>query len=396
MKITAKSWNNYIGKLAKVNQKAGIMMRKYVEAHGVENTKALMDYAMALIQKYGEGSAELACQMYDAMAELSGVVLPSAEPAEIVKYKEVAKMVNATKNSIDQLERGVERLVKKAGADTTLKNAERDNAEFAWIPHGDTCAYCLSLAAQGWRHVSLNTVGNGYAEHIHANCDCEYAVRFNKKTTVQGYDPDKYSEMFENAEGETQKEKINYIRRLNQHKGTKIEITSQAIEKVKQISIKGNTEENDILIQKAHKELLRIAKEENDSNEVAVLINLNKNETTMFVKGKRHEVDIYADTEIYHLLTMAPKQSLTLCHNHPGATDFSANDISVFMRHNTIKTMTIVTNKGNVRAISKSNEFQIAKASKLMENCMDKNDDDIEKSIEEFLKKCYSVGIVRQ
>lgn len=233
MKITAKSWNNYIGKLAKVNQKAGSMMRKYVEAHGVENTKALMDYAMALIQKYGEGSAELACQMYDAMAELSGVALPSAEPAEIVKYKEVAKMVNATKNSIDQLERGVERLVKKAGADTTLKNAERDNAEFAWIPHGDTCAYCLSLAAQGWRHVSMNTVGNGYAEHIHANCDCEYAVRFNKKTTVQGYDPDKYSEMFENAEGETQKEKINYIRRLNQHKGTKIEITSQAIEKVK-------------------------------------------------------------------------------------------------------------------------------------------------------------------
>lgn len=213
MKITAKSWSNYIGKLAKVNQKAGSLMRKYVETNGVENTKALMDYAMALVQRYGEGSAELACQMYDAMAELSGVSLPAAEPAEVVKYKEVAKMVNATKNSVDQIERGVERLVKKAGADTTLKNAERDNAEFAWIPHGDTCAYCLAIAAQGWRHVSLNTVGNGYGEHIHANCDCEYAVRFNKKTTVQGYDPDKYSEMFKNTEGNTEKDKINALRR---------------------------------------------------------------------------------------------------------------------------------------------------------------------------------------
>ncbi len=244
MKITAKSWNNYIGKLAKVNQKAGSMMRKYVEAHGVENTKALMNYAMALIQKYGEGSAELACQMYDAMAELSGVNLPSAEPAEIVKYKEVAKMVNATKSSIDQLERGVERLVKKAGADTTLKNAERDNAEFAWIPHGDTCAYCLALAAQGWRHVSLNTVGNGYGEHIHANCDCEYAVRFNKKTTVQGYDPDKYAKIFKEAEGSTEKEKINSLRRgqYQQKKENLLkEETTQVSSEILKFAKQGNT-----------------------------------------------------------------------------------------------------------------------------------------------------------
>ncbi len=213
MKITAKTWSNYIGKLARINQKAGTLMREYVERNGVDNTKALMDYAMALVQKYGEGSAELACQMYDAIAQLEGANLLAAEPADVVKYKEVAKMVNATKNNIDQIESGVARLVKKAGADTTLKNAERDNAEFAWIPHGDTCAYCLSLAAKGWRHISLNTVGNGYAEHIHAHCDCEYAVRFNKKSTVQGYDPEKYAKVFKDAEGSTEKEKINYIRR---------------------------------------------------------------------------------------------------------------------------------------------------------------------------------------
>lgn len=112
MQITAKSWSNYIGKLAKINQKAGSLMRRYVETNGIENTKALMDYAMALVQKYGEGSAELACQMYDTMAELSGVILPAAEPAEIVKYKEVAKMINSTRNSVDQMERGVNRLVK--------------------------------------------------------------------------------------------------------------------------------------------------------------------------------------------------------------------------------------------------------------------------------------------
>lgn len=203
--------------------------------------------------------------------------------------------------------------------------------------------------------------------------------------------------MYYSAEGKNPKEKINSLRRmLNQHKGTKINITSQAIEKVKLINIKGNSNENNIFIQKTHKELLKIAKEENNSDEVATLINLSNNERTSFVKGNRHEVDIYSNAEIYHLLRTAEKQSLTLCHNHPGATDFSANDISVFMRHNTIKTMTVVTNKGKVKAISKNDQFQVAEAAKLMKKCMNENNNKIEKCIEEFLKKCYSVGVIRQ
>lgn len=183
---------------------------------------------------------------------------------------------------------------------------------------------------------------------------------------------------------------------LNQHKGTKIKITSQAIEKVKLVNIKGNSNRNNILMQKIHKELLQFAKEENNSNEVATLINLNNSDRTSFVKGNRHEVDIYSNAEIYHLLMTAEKQSLTLCHNHPGATDFSANDISVFMRHNTIKTMTIVTNKGKVKSISKDDKFQLAEASKLMKKCMIENNNNLEKGIEDFLKKCYSIGVIRQ
>lgn len=52
------------------------------------------------------------------------------------------------------MQRGVSRLVKRAGADTTLKNAQRDGAEFAWVPHGDSCAFCLTLASRGWQRAS--------------------------------------------------------------------------------------------------------------------------------------------------------------------------------------------------------------------------------------------------
>ena len=37
---------------------------------------------------------------------------------------------------------------------------------------------------------------------FHANCDCEYAIRFNSRTTVAGCDPDKYLRQYENAGGD--------------------------------------------------------------------------------------------------------------------------------------------------------------------------------------------------
>ena len=148
--------------------------------------------------------------MYDALAAADGVPVPPAEPAEPASYREVAKMVNATKDSPPQLQRGVSRLVKRAGADTTLQNAKRDGAEFAWIPHGDTCAFCLTLASRGWQRASANVLKGDHAEHIHANCDCEFAIRFSSGTNVAGYDPEKYLQKYRDAGGD-----INAMRRVN-------------------------------------------------------------------------------------------------------------------------------------------------------------------------------------
>ena len=210
MKITEKAWIEYINRLSQVNRKAGTLMRQYIEQHGTDNTDALITYAAALVNKYGEGCAELACQMYDAVADASGVIVPAAEPAEIAGDSEIAKMVYGTKKSSPLLESGVSRLVKQAGADTTLKNALRDGAEWAWVPHGDTCAFCITLASRGWQRASDKALKGGHAQHIHANCDCEYAIRFNANTTVAGYDPEKYLQQYENAGGD-----INAMRRAN-------------------------------------------------------------------------------------------------------------------------------------------------------------------------------------
>ena len=210
MRITATAWAAYTQQLAKLNKKAGQLMADYIAAHGTRDTDALIAYAYALVTKYGEGSAELACQMYDALAAAAKAGVPAAEPAQPASYGEVARMVQATKASQPQMQQGVSRLVKCAGADTTLKNALRDGAEFAWIPQGDTCAFCLTLASRGWQKASQAAIKGGHAEHIHANCDCEYAIRFDGASTVAGYDPEKYLKQYRDAGSD-----VNALRRVN-------------------------------------------------------------------------------------------------------------------------------------------------------------------------------------
>lgn len=197
--------------------------------NGRETRRSIIDYAFALATKYGEGAGEIACQMYDAVGVASGASVPLAEPAATATYGEVAKTVNGVLLRTSQppmLGSAVGRLVKMSGVDTTMQNAIRDGAEWAWIPSGDSCPFCRMLASNGWRRASKNAIKNGHAEHIHANCDCTYAIRFGETSTVEGYDPDALYEEYQRAEGHTTKEIVNSMRRED-YKKNKNEINAQ-------------------------------------------------------------------------------------------------------------------------------------------------------------------------
>ena len=212
MYISTKDWKSYINKLRKLNDDAAKLIIAYVQKNGFSNTDALIRYCYAVVEKYGTGSAALAAAMYDATALMQGAVVPSAELAAVASYGDVAKTVQGvlkTSSNVDELAGAVTRWVKKAGCDTTLQNAVRDShsndlystgrkkygkkkntgAQFAWVPMGDTCAFCLALAANGWQYQTSGAAAE-HAEHIHSNCDCTYAVRFNENSGIEGYDPD--------------------------------------------------------------------------------------------------------------------------------------------------------------------------------------------------------------
>ena len=400
-----------MARLARLNQKAGQLMADYIAAHGTGDTDALIAYAHALVTKYGEGSAELACQMYDALAAAAKAGVPAAEPAQTAAYSEVARMVQATKQSLPQMQRGVSRLVKRAGADTTLKNALRDGAEWAWVPQGDTCAFCLTLASRGWQKASQAAIKGGHAEHIHANCDCEYAIRFDGRSTVAGYDPDKYLRQYRAAGSD-----VNALRRVNyaanrerinaqkraayalrqKNRGQKVTITDIAIQKVPLVAPNGADHQTAFFIQETHKELLRFAQKQNDSNEVACLLDLTTGEKLDFVKGDQISVDIERDAASYHWLRHSPEKSLMLCHNHPGQSYFSDSDLVLFLEHEAIGTLSIVTNQGKVWTISKTQGYNFKTAFSEFKKCILTSNGNHDKAIDSFLKNGYNYGVERR
>ena len=375
MQITANAWNEYITRLSRLNQKAGQLMREYIGSHGTESTDDLIAYAYGLVTKYGEGSAELACQMYDALAEAANAGVPAAEPAEPADYGEVARMVNATKNQNPaNLPNGVSRLVKRAGADTTLKNAVRDGAEWAWVPHGDTCPFCITLASNGWQKASSKVLKGGHAEHIHANCDCEFAIRFDHNTTVAGYDPEKYLKQYRDAGGDINKmRRIDYAARkdaINAQKRAAYAarknfsvysslnmepkpVTMQSISNVKSFNCETLDGAKQQQLQSAHKRLLMTAAKQPPGVEVGKAFDLNMKPLTQDVVGSAegHSVKLPNFNVPYAVI-----------HTHPACGVFSHGDLSSFAKNENLKLMTAIGHNGHIYAVEKSADYDAVAA----------------------------------
>lgn len=371
--IVQAAWDDYISRLSQLNQKAGQLMREYMDGHPEADTDALIRYAYALVTKYGEGSAELACQMYDALAEAQGVTLPAAEPAPTATYGEV----KATQDSPPSLQQGVSRMVKQAGADTTTRNAIRDGAEWAWVPHGDACPFCRMLASNGWQRASKNLLKKGHAQHIHANCDCEFAVRFSRGFDVAGYDPEAYLRQYRDAGSDinnwrridyaANRERINAQKRaayavrknFSVYSSLNMEpkpVTMQSISNVKAFSCDTLDATGQQQLKNAHKRLLMTASKQPLGVEVGRAYDLNMKPLTKELTGAAERSTV-----------SVPKQNVPyiVIHTHPDSNIFSQRDLSNFANNVNLKMLTAVGHDGHVYAVEKSASFD-AKAVKTL------------------------------
>lgn len=264
---------------------------------------------------------------------------------------------------------GVSRLVKRAGADTTLRNAVRDGAEFAWIPHGDSCPFCITLASNGWQKAGKKALKGGHAEHIHAHCDCEYAVRFHSGTTVAGYDPDKYYRQYREAGGDINAmRRIDYAARKDAINAQKraayaarkmysdtlngiVIPTQETVEHVPLVTLDGMTDAQAVFLQDAHKSVLRaVVDSKTPDHEAGCFILNDYSGTVPFVS--KHQGNIgFPET---------PLNAIGTIHSHPTGHMFSMDDIGTFTMNGDLSIMTVVGNNGKIYVLQKTDFFDVS------------------------------------
>lgn len=146
---------------------------------------------------------------------------------------------------------------------------------------------------------------------------------------------------------------------MSKNRFDKVDITDTAIDKVPYIEYDGIDKKYYKIIQFLAKEVLRISKEENDSNEVAITYSMTEVETLKYgvAIGTQHFVELESDTYSNHLLRTT--KDLVVIHNHPSTQTFSFQDISFFFRNENIKMIIVVTNQGNIFYLCKTERYNV-------------------------------------
>ena len=221
--LKRKSWDRYAKRQAAQRAAAADEMYEIIIDSGGELPRAaVVANGSKIAVKHGRSAAALACVWYEQVARMSGAEVEKAVPVVVSNPGRIDAMVGkaAPMLAAGDVEgyakacgTAVANEVKRSASRTMLSNAKRDGAQFAWVPQGsETCAFCIAVASNGWTYARKGTVDN-HADHIHPNCECEFAIRFDSTTNVAGYDPKQYEEAYSNADGRNSKDKINAMRR---------------------------------------------------------------------------------------------------------------------------------------------------------------------------------------
>ena len=219
-----RSWDRYSARQAAQREKAAAEMAEYaIEKAGRVPRTTLVAKGASLASRHGRSAAALACVWYEHVARESGADVEKARPVVVANGGRIGALVDKAgpklaAGDVEGFARAcgdaVASEVKRSASRTMMANARRDGAQFAWVPQGsETCAFCMALASNGWTYASRSTAMGDHADHIHPNCECEFAIRFGDDGGVSGYDPESYQDMYRDADGTSSKDKINSMRR---------------------------------------------------------------------------------------------------------------------------------------------------------------------------------------
>jgi hypothetical protein len=207
----------------------------------------MLEFFPDLVQSYGDTAAVLGADWYDLLrdvppsaASFNAVLAAPAvtEQAQASVRWAVGPLFDADPDTaLAQLLGSAQRLVLQPGRDTVWDAAAADPVRtgVARVPSGtDTCSFCIMLASRGPVYQSqvsaelvvgrgsnrtgydangarlsggigggIKTRGNrDIGNKFHDSCDCVSVVIRSQADYPEGYDPDRYLEMYQQGAGE--------------------------------------------------------------------------------------------------------------------------------------------------------------------------------------------------
>nr|DAZ08139.1 MAG TPA: minor capsid protein [Caudoviricetes sp.] len=178
-----------------------------------------------------------------------------------------------------------------------------------------------------------------------------------------------------------------------QKRGVKTIITQKTIDNIGQFQYPGFTKRENELMLQAQKELLAIARDKNNSNEVAMVLTSDLKGKTILL-GNDNLLD-FGTAKAKNIL--AGGESLYIIHNHPRGYGFSLDDIHILTDNNSVKSISLITNSGRIETLQKTanyDKIMINKIqTKVLKRCR-KNNLDYETYIKLLLKEFTEGGMV--
>ena len=181
----------------------------------------------------------------------------------------------------------------------------------------------------------------------------------------------------------------------------KFAITDEAINRIPFVKTPMMSEEQSLMLREMHQELLKVAKNENKGDEVALISTEHFKKPYIKVFGTQNSVNYMDDINVKALKRESYALELVMAHNHPTTKGFSFADIAIFVVDEYISILSAVTNQGQAYVMQKMTKFNYYAARGLIDKLIDKYEllkypKDEERQISaarEFVKQARKVGI---
>ena len=186
----------------------------------------------------------------------------------------------------------------------------------------------------------------------------------------------------------------------------KVEITDVAISKIPFVKYHEIPEEHFKTLQEIAKEVLRISRDRNNGNEVAITYDLDSPSLAMqgeqyiaVAFGDENSVDPRSDTLSNHIIMSAKGSVVVITHNHPNLSKISLEDAMYLLQYASIKMIVVVTNRGHVSYMVKTESYDRTKAMVIMREAVDRNNragnlKEKQDASAYFIGNCHKAGII--